>query len=135
MAREFTFQAHCMCREPASLQALTCMPLRLLLFRCRSVAGKALVTLLKVGAEGETTAIVASEQVSYLTSQLVCLVILPSSRARFVIVGRRSGMYMGGPKAPAPLPVSASVSAWRWLCMFCQWGGQPVPGLALLCPC
>ena len=45
------------------------------------------MTLLKVGAEGETTAIVASEQVSFLSFQLVCLGILPSSRARLLLVG------------------------------------------------
>ena len=108
-----------MCWELASPQSLPWTVLRLLLFCCRSVAGKALVTLLKVGAEGETTAIVASEQVSSLASQLGCLVILRSSRARL--------LWAQGARPSSCLPPSVCLVG---LSMLSQSAGQPVPGLA-----
>ena len=84
-----------------SLQALPYTVLRLLLFACRSVAGKALVTLLKVGAEGETTAIVASEQVSFHSIPVSLPWHLAQQPCHLAFGGAAQRCAHGRPEAPA----------------------------------
>ena len=95
------------------------------------------MTLLKVGAEGETTAIVASEQVSAFHSQ-PSFVLLPSSHARLLLVRRRSSAHMLGPTL---LPLILLASQCQLVCALdglsisraaCAWLGICVPLNVLL---